>query len=37
MTCDAESFHVKSTVRAWEGDKPAYERTFKRTFPRDLV
>ena len=37
MTCDADSFHVKSTVRAWEGDKPAYERTFKRTFPRDLV
>ena len=37
MTCDAESFHVQSTVRAWEGDKPAFERTFKRTFPRDLV
>ena len=37
MTCDAASFHVRSTVRAWEGDKPAFERTFKRTFPRDLV
>ena len=37
MTCDAESFHVQGTVRAWEGDRPAFERTFKRTFPRDHV
>jgi len=37
MTCDAESFHVQCTVRAWEGEKPAFERTWKRTFLRDLV
>jgi hypothetical protein len=37
MTCDAQSFHVQCTVRAWEGEKPAFERTWKRTFPRDLV
>jgi uncharacterized protein len=37
MTCDAESFHVRCTVRAWEGEKPAFEKTWKRSFPRDLV
>ena len=37
MTCDAESFHVQCTVRAWEGEKPAFEKTWKRSFPRDLV
>ena len=37
VTCDAESFHVQCTVRAWEGEKPAFEKTWKRSFPRDLV
>jgi uncharacterized protein len=37
MSCDAESFHVRCTLRAWEGDKPAFEKTWKRSFPRDLV
>ena len=37
MTCDAEAFHVRTTVRAWEGEKPAFERTWTHSFPRDLV
>jgi uncharacterized protein len=37
MTSDAASFHVESTLRAWEGDALAFERTWRSDIPRDLV
>ena len=35
-TCDADSFHVESTFRAWEGDELVREREWRRSIPRDL-
>jgi hypothetical protein len=37
MTCDAESFTVTNTLRAWEGDERVFERTWTSVLPRDLV
>jgi hypothetical protein len=37
MTSDAEAFQVESTLRAWEGDALAFERTWRSDIPRDLV
>jgi putative CocE/NonD family hydrolase len=37
MTSDAATFHVTSTLRAWEGDALAFEHTWRSDIPRDLV
>jgi putative CocE/NonD family hydrolase len=37
MTCDARSFTVTNTLRAWEGDERVFEHTWTSVIPRDLV
>jgi uncharacterized protein len=37
MTADADSFHVASTMDAFEGDNRVFARTWHRTIPRDHV
>jgi uncharacterized protein len=37
MTCDEASFHVRSELRAWEGDQLVLDRTWQSDIPRDLV
>ena len=34
MTCDAESFHLKAGLTAYEGDDPLIRRDWKATIPR---
>lgn len=35
MTADASAFHIKATLRAWEGDDLVFERSFQRSIPRN--
>ncbi|MCH4564842.1 CocE/NonD family hydrolase [Halomonas sp. EGI 63088] len=37
MTSDADSFRIRATLDAWEGDTRIYARTWDETVPRDLV
>ena len=37
MTCDAEAFHVATTLEVTEGDAPVFVRTWTYRFPRDHV
>jgi hypothetical protein len=37
MTCDAEAFHVSSTLEVSEGDEQVFARTWRHRFPRDHV
>ncbi|MDI5983725.1 CocE/NonD family hydrolase [Halomonas sp. M4R5S39] len=37
MTSDADSFRLRATLDAWEGDTRIYARTWDETVPRDLV
>ncbi|ATJ81323.1 CocE/NonD family hydrolase [Halomonas beimenensis] len=37
MTCDAESFRLRATLDAWEGETRIYARTWDEAIPRDLV
>jgi uncharacterized protein len=37
MTCDAETFHVATTLEVTEGDAPVFARTWTQRFPRDHV
>jgi putative CocE/NonD family hydrolase len=37
LTCDAGTFHVRSELRAWEGDELVFEHTWHSDIPRDLV
>ncbi|MBB3231844.1 CocE/NonD family hydrolase [Halomonas stenophila] len=37
MTSDEESFRLRATLDAWEGETRIYARTWDETIPRDLV
>ncbi|PMR67382.1 CocE/NonD family hydrolase [Halomonas heilongjiangensis] len=37
MTSDADSFRLRATLDAWDGDTRIYARTWDETVPRDLV
>ncbi|TFH85764.1 CocE/NonD family hydrolase [Billgrantia azerbaijanica] len=37
LTSDPESFRIRATLDAWEGDTRIYARTWDETIPRDLV
>jgi uncharacterized protein len=37
MTSDADSFRIRATLDAWEGDTRVFARTWDETIPRDLV
>mgnify|MGYP006281587837 CR=1 FL=1 len=37
LTADAESFRIRATLDAYEGDTRVYARTWDRKIPRDLV
>ncbi|MGK7346834.1 MAG: CocE/NonD family hydrolase [Candidatus Nitrospinota bacterium M3_3B_026] len=37
LTSDAENFHIRAELDAYEGDKRVYSENWDRTIPRDLV
>lgn len=37
MTADAEAFHIKAELRAWEGDELVIERKWDRKIPRNCM
>ncbi len=37
MTADAEAFHIKAELRAWEGDELVIERKWDRSIPRNCM
>ena len=37
LTCDAESFHVRARIEAYEGDRLVYERDHATSVPRVMV
>ncbi|MCG6659699.1 CocE/NonD family hydrolase [Halomonas campisalis] len=37
MTSDAETFRIRATLDAWEGETRVFARTWDETIPRDLV
>lgn len=36
LSCDAQAFHIKARLIAWEGDEVAHEQTWEETIPRQL-
>jgi|GEM_PF-3126816 len=37
LTCDEESFHVKTQITAYHKEEPIFERHWQFAFPRDLT
>ncbi len=37
LTCSAATFEISGEVEAFEGDTPVHRKTWRRTFPRDLM